>query len=353
MKILVTGGGGFIGTHLVSKISIDFPNADIFILDNFLEQVHGRNSNRKVQGAKHVVVGDVCDKILIEDIIEDFQPTHVYHLAAETGTGISLSNINLYAKTNIMGTVNLIEALSNKAKSLKKIILTSSRAVYGDGPWKSISNGRTYYPHGRTKEMLMDKIWDYPDMIPIGSDANSTVPHPCSIYGSTKLTQEHLISAWAISNSIEFYCFRLQNVYGPGQSPINSYTGITTHFINRALKKEPIEVFEDGNITRDFIYISDVIKVLILPLLSKSNGVVDVGTGHRVTIHEIATIINRICQGREIEISGNYRLGDVRFAALSDDYDFEIISGVKPNKIENGIEQLLKWMQNQKQFQKL
>ena len=143
-----------------------------------------------------------------------------------------------------------------------RVVLTSSRAVYGEGAWRD-TNGRVVYPGQRSRAMLEAKQWDFPGLTPVPSDATRTEPRPASIYGATKLTQELVLRAWALSFGVEIGLLRLQNVYGPGQSLSNPYTGIVSLFARLAKAKETIPVYEDGAIIRDFVFIDDVVQAVL------------------------------------------------------------------------------------------
>ena len=351
MRILITGGAGFIGSNLIKRIQRDYPSARLAVIDNLIEAVHGQNPRTKNDSIEKFVVADILDKGALSSLVDSFKPEIVYHLAAETGTGTSLNNPELHLSTNVVGTLNLLQSLSKNVKSLKKIVLSSSRAVYGEGPWIQEQTQQIFYPKGRTLEMLERQEWDYPGMKPLGFNSNTSIPNPCSIYGATKLSQESLISAWATANSIQFFCLRLQNVYGPGQSPINPYTGITMKFINQALSKENITVFEDGLITRDFVFISDVIDSLVTPLKSDQEGLFDVGSGEQVTILRVAELINKECDGAGVVINSEFRLGDVRFAGLQDNALPNAELDRKTVSFQTGLAKLLTWLRTQDQFE--
>jgi dTDP-L-rhamnose 4-epimerase len=351
MRILITGGAGFIGSNLINKIQEVYPEARLAVIDNLIEAVHGKNPTTFNHSIERFVIADILDFESLTSLVDDFKPEIVYHLAAETGTGTSLSNPELHLSTNIVGTLKLLQSLGKTGNSLKKVVLTSSRAVYGEGPWINKQTRQITYPKGRTISMLKRHEWDYPGMKPLGFNSKTSIPNPCSIYGATKLSQESLISAWASANSVQFSCFRLQNVYGPGQSPINPYTGITMKFINQALSKNSITVFEDGLITRDFVFISDVVDSLMEPLKSDHDGIFDVGSGEQLTILRVAEIINKACNGAGININSEYRLGDVRFAALQENAIPSTPLEKKPVNFEEGLVELLSWLSMQDQFE--
>lgn len=143
-------------------------------------------------------------------------------------------------------------------------------------------------------------------------------PNPSSVYGSTKLAQELVIRNWAASFSIPVSVLRLQNVYGPGQSPHNPYTGIITLFHRLASKGQTLDVYEDGNIGRDFVFIDDVVSALAASVTTPPSAteprLLDVGTGVMTTIHDAARAIAAHYGAPEPQVSGKFRDGDVRSA---------------------------------------
>ena len=164
-------------------------------------------------------------------------------------------------------------------------MLTSSRAVYGEGPWRA-ADGSVFEPAPRSHAQLAAAQWAHVDAsgqpaIPLPADAATTHPNPSSVYGSTKLAQELVLRNWSASFSVPLSVFRLQNVYGPGQSPHNPYTGIITLFHRLASRGETLDVYEDGEINRDFVYIDDVVAALVAGIDEPpaEQRILDVGNG--------------------------------------------------------------------------
>ena len=243
------------------------------------------------------------------------------HLAAETGTAQSLTESTRHATTNVVGTTAMLDAFVRHDALPRHVVLTSSRAVYGEGPWRAADgtrlragaalprparprrSGRTSTPPGSR-----------PRRSP--ADAATTHPNPSSVYGSTKLAQELVLRNWSASFSVPLSVFRLQNVYGPGQSPHNPYTGIITLFHRLASRGETLDVYEDGEINRDFVYIDDVVSALVAGIDQPpaDQRVLDVGNGVRTTILDAARMIAAHHGAPEPQISGKFRDGDVRSA---------------------------------------
>ena len=323
MKVLITGGAGFIGLAF-AKFLIRSAQAEVVAYDNLLEQVHptGRLPADFPVEARFVK-GDVRDKRALDETLAGFLPDYVVHFAAETGTGQSMHEASRHASVNVVGVAELLDALHRRGHSPKRLLLSSSRAVYGEGAWLSAA-GAQFYPGARTQAQLAAAEWDFnaPDGSPARPEpheASRVNPNPTSIYGATKLAQEHLMAAWAAAHDVPLAVLRFQNVYGPGQSPNNPYTGIVNIFHQIARRGEVIPVYEDGNIGRDFVYVDDVVDACGAALLSPVAGksCYDVGTGVVLTINEIAKIIARLHNAPEPQICGKYRVGDVRWAVAS------------------------------------
>jgi dTDP-L-rhamnose 4-epimerase len=323
MKVLITGGAGFIGTAF-TKLLIERSGAEVVAFDNLLQQVHptGRPPEDFPAQAR-LVKGDIRDMAALDALLSGFSPDYVVHFAAETGTGQSMHEASRHASVNVVGTAELLDALHRNNIVPKRLLLSSSRAVYGEGAWISAKDDK-FYPGARTQAQLAAAEWDFnaPDgspARPAPHDAASVNPNPTSIYGATKLAQEHVMAAWAAAHDVPLSVLRFQNVYGPGQSPNNPYTGIVNIFHQIARRGEVIPVYEDGNIGRDFVFIDDVVDACAAALLSPAPGKTsyDVGSGVVLTIHDIARVIARMHKAPEPQICGKFRVGDVRWAVAA------------------------------------
>lgn len=347
-RVLVTGGAGFIGCA-ISKLLAGAGHR-VVAIDNLHPQIH----EKKVRPAAlhedvHLVVGDVTEAECWDSVLADFQPTLIYHLAAETGTGQSLLEATRHGNVNVVGTTQMTDALSRHNCVPRSIILSSSRAVYGEGAWVDDRGGVTY-PGIRTHEMLAAAMWD-----PTSSEGKAlhALPHcasvlhpsPTSVYGATKLAQEHILAAWCSAMGVDLKILRLQNVYGVGQSPNNPYTGIITLFHRMARKGHAIPVYEDGEIVRDFVYIDDVADALVsVGLHMQPVGVVDVGTGRRISIGHAAQTIASMHGAPTPFVTAQFRDGDVRSAVASTDLlgKFVDVNGFK--SFEAGAELVGNWL---------
>jgi len=326
-NILITGGAGFIGSNLALKlISMGY---SVKILDNLSKQIHGEQPDESslylsLKEKTMFLKGDVSVRADLEKALSDSDA--VIHLAAETGTGQSMYEIERYTNVNIGGTALLWDILANKKHSVKKVIVASSRAIYGEGSYSCKQHG-TVYPESR-KDGDMKK-GDFCIKCPHCNENVTLIPtsegskiHPTSIYGFTKQAQEEMSMIAGKSLNIPVVAFRYQNVYGPGQSLSNPYTGILSIFSTRIKNGNEISIFEDGKESRDFVYIDDVIDATILGLEKEAANYesFNVGTGERTDVLTVAQTLNEKYKANvEVKITGNYRLGDIRdnFADIS------------------------------------
>ena len=320
-KILITGGAGFIGSNLA--LALLGRGCEVTVLDSLSPQVHGSNPPqtsplyRSIAGKVNFIEGAVTSRADWEKALAGQDA--VVHLAAETGTGQSMYEIERYANTNIGGTAILLDILTNRRHSVKKVVVASSRAVYGEGKYLCPTCG-AIYPAARKDEDM--RRGDFECKCPHckGSVAlqptdESSKIHPTSVYGITKQIQEEMVMTVCLYLGVAGVAFRYQNVYGPGQSLSNPYTGILSIFSTRIRNGNPLNIFEDGRESRDFVFIDDVVEATLLGLeREEANGCVfNVGSGEPI---DVATVANELQKSYGVQvpvsISGSYRLGDIR-----------------------------------------
>lgn len=296
-KVLITGGAGFIGSNLA--LFLIQQGCSVTVLDNLSEQIHGANPAStsplyiSIKDKVNFIKGTVTSRTDWENAIAGNEV--IVHLAAETGTGQSMYQISHYTEVNIGGTAIMLDILANTKTSIKKVIIASSRAIYGEGKYISGELGVVYPAHRSAKEMDAGNFEvTYPGATGplqlVATDEESKI-HPSSVYGITKQNQEQMVMTVCPTIGIAPVAFRYQNVYGPGQSLTNPYTGILSIFSTLIRNKKPINIFEDGKESRDFVFIDDVVRATFSGIeKEEANGqVFNVGTGVATTVLEVAS----------------------------------------------------------------
>ena len=352
-NILITGGSGFIGSRLCEKLYAR--GYSITILDNLSEQIHGTTESslfKKIKGKCTFVKGDVRNKEDWKKVIggQDI----IVHLAAETGTGQSMYEIEKYNDVNIMGTAHLLEILASTEHSVKKMIVASSRAIYGEGKYNCKIHG-DQYPLQR-KEIDMERAEFNPkceicnvELNLLATDEKSKI-NPSSIYGINKQQQEQMVMLMGDSLGIPSVAFRYQNVYGPGQSLSNPYTGILSIFSTRILNGNNLEIYEDGLESRDFVFIDDVVDATILGIeKEEANGeIFNVGSGVATTVKEVANSLKKFYNSEiNISISGKYRLGDIRHNYADLNKAKNLLGFTPKYNFQKGISEFVSWVKTQ------
>jgi dTDP-L-rhamnose 4-epimerase len=345
--VLITGGAGFIGSALARRLVE--AGYDLAVMDILHPQVHAEGAKIDLPSSVRLFTGDVTHAPDCDAVLRMFKPAQIVHLAAETGTAQSLSEATRHGSVNVVGTTQLLDALGRCGHVPDQLVLASSRAVYGEGAWQSGDD--VFYPPPRSHAQLVAGVWDPQGptgdpAIPLASSASRTEPRPTNIYAATKLAQEHILAAWTAAHDTKLSVLRLQNVYGPGQSLTNSYTGIVALFARLSLEKQALEVYEDGRIVRDFVYIDDVVEGLFAAIESPAapSRYVDIGSGVPTTIHELAQQLAAICGASEPVVVGKFRDGDVR-AARCDIEPATNQLGWRPKwSLEEGMRALLDWI---------
>jgi dTDP-L-rhamnose 4-epimerase len=327
-KVLITGGAGFIGSNLSLKL-ID-KGYIITVLDNLSPQIHGADPENdsplynSIKDKVNFIRGTVTSQNDWVKAIADQDV--IVHFAAETGTGQSMYEIKKYTDVNIGGTALMLDVLTNLPHKVKKVIVASSRSIYGEGKYYSENLGDVYPSH-RVSEFMDNGDFEVKyrgtqkPLQLVATDENSKI-HPSSVYGITKQNQEQMVMVVCPTIGIAAVAFRYQNVYGPGQSLSNPYTGILSIFSTQIKNGNAINIFEDGQESRDFVFINDVVDATILGIEKDeaNNQVFNVGTGVAVNVLTVAeTLQQQYKTNIPVKITGNYRLGDIRhnFADLT------------------------------------
>ena len=354
-KILITGGAGFIGKRLA--VSLCNAGHEVSVFDILLAQVHSdaAGSVETLERAGvNFAIGDVRDEVALQDVIARSRAEIIVHLAAETGTGQSYDLPVRYNDVNVMGTAKLIEALRaarDKGIKVRRVLLAGSRAVYGEGACRDV-DGREVTAVPRLSSDLAAGDFAPKDikgrtLTPIASCASTTVPAPSSIYASTKLMQEYLLRQGLEQSGIEAGILRLQNVYGAGQSLHNPYTGVLSIFANQLLNGNTLNIYEDGKIVRDFVYVSDVVTAFhrLCEIEQVPADTIDIGSGVSATILDVAgEMLNLLnLDADRLQISGDFRPGDIRHAVADISAAKTALDWQPQVSLGEGIGKLIAW----------
>ncbi|MAM00314.1 MAG: epimerase [Alteromonadaceae bacterium] len=324
MRILITGGLGFIGRELTRQF-LEQGGHELVLVDMLSEQVHGTDpdySNITDNAAVTFIKNDICTPGLLKDALKGVDV--VYHLAAETGTGQSMYEIQQYYRTNVMGTALLLEEIvKDPALRPKSLILSSSRSIYGEGAYvrgdaTDPETAARHYPMARSVVDMNAGRFEFESdgaaLVPVATRETDPAD-PRSLYAASKLSQEQMCQIACASVDVDYVALRLQNVYGPGQSLRNPYTGILSIFTNILRRGGKIDIFEDGEESRDFVFVSDVARAFraAVNLAPDAPRVLNVGMGHAYTVTEMVRMLEKkMDRPNSSAVSGRFRPGDIR-----------------------------------------
>ena len=355
MKFLITGGLGFIGQTLIPKLLAD-PQNSIVVLDKLSEQVHGTNPDiQHVTNSSRLqfVRDDICNREAIQTLLPGVDV--VYHLAAETGTGQSMYDIENYFRTNVQGTAVLLEAIvKNTASRPKAFVLASSRSVYGEGAYVSEKNAgkigaSRHFPSGRIVADMERGHFDFSfegeKLLPVPTLETDELK-PQSLYAASKLAQEHMCQIACASVGIHYTALRFQNVYGPGQSLRNPYTGIISIFTNILRQGRSIDIFEDGAESRDFVFVEDVVTALCAAPNRGSHTpfIINVGCGKPTSVMHLAELLQKkLGVSGKARVSGRFRPGDIRHCYADIQLMQNVLGISHLTGLEEGLSKTVDW----------
>lgn len=293
MRVLITGGSGFIGSHIAEHFQ---GKADVRILDN-LRSGHIENlAGLDVEFIK----GDVLDREVLAQAMKDVD--YVFHLAAMISVPESVLKPVECVRMNAEGTLMVLEEAA--AAGVKKLCFSSSAAIYGDNP--------------------------------VTPKRETMLPEPKSPYAVTKLDGEYYCKMFNDSGKLKTACMRYFNVFGPRQDPKSAYAAAVPIFTSKAVKNDKISVFGDGEQTRDFIYVKDIVAANVFLAMNEFSGVYNVAYGKRITINDLIGMIKKITgSSSEIEYLPE-RLGDIKHSMAA--VDKLLATGFKPGAdFESGL----------------
>lgn len=350
-RILITGGAGFIGSRVAHRLVRE--GWDVRIVDALLPQVHGaspadRPAVRELREGADFIVGDVRDRAVCASALRDC--THVLHLAAETGTSQSIYSAERYADVNVLGTIALIDALTESRHRPGTLVVASSRALYGEGRGQCLEHGPVDPPPRRRDDLAARHFEPQCPVCGATVDAIATpetaLPSPASVYAVTKLAQEHLVLGACRLLGLRGAALRYQNVYGGGQSLRNPYVGILPLFAGAVTTGETVQIFEDGHQTRDFVHVDDVVEATCRALARPpaEPTAINVGSGETIDLlgllRQVETALDR--PARTL-ITGQFREGDIRHNRACLERAKRLLDFTPRVSLRDGVEEFVAW----------
>ncbi|HEV7550324.1 MAG TPA: NAD-dependent epimerase/dehydratase family protein [Candidatus Angelobacter sp.] len=350
-NVLVTGGCGFVGSHLVDALVAQ--GHHVRVLDNLDPQVHGDKAPDYLHPDAELLRGEIQDPGAVSNALRGIDV--VFHLAAAVGVGQSMYEISRYVGTNAQGTAVLLQALLRRPSKVTKLIIASSMSIYGEGKYACEKCGDVAPPL-RSVQQLQNREWELnclkcgSHLEPIPTDESKSL-QCSSIYALSKKDQEEMSLLFGRTYKLPVVALRYFNIYGPRQALSNPYTGVAAIFASRLLNGNPPLVFEDGRQLRDFVGINDIVRANILAM-DNSGGdgkALNIGSGQPISIFEVAGVLGRALHTSiDCELTEKYRAGDIRhcFADIS---AARACLGYKPEvQFSNGVKDLVEWLQSQK-----
>ncbi len=352
-RVLVTGGAGFIGSHIVDGL-IDRGHT-VRVFDNLSPQVHsdGYETPAYLNPKAEFVLGDMRDRDALAQALNDVQV--VFHEAAAVGVGQSMYEICRYIDHNVLGTANLLDILANDGYEIEKLIVASSMSIYGEGEYRCRHCG-VVFPQPRSEAQLAERVWEMhcphcmEKLRPLPTDEGKPLS-PTSIYAISKRDQEEMCLSIGRAYGIPTVALRYFNTYGSRQALSNPYTGVAAIFSARILNGNPPLIFEDGLQTRDFVHVKDIVQANLLALENPEADykVFNVGTGKGTTILDLARMLVDQLDHPELEpqIVERFRAGDIRHCYADISKIQKEIGYVPSVSLEEGIKDLVQWMMGQ------
>lgn len=342
MNILITGGAGFIGSHLSDKLVEE--GHTVIIYDNLDQQVHLTGDwpdyiNPNVEK----IYGDVQDKKFLQQVIQDYNIEAVYHFAAKVGVGQSMYEIDSYTNVNVGGTANLLDIIVNKKTNIQKIIVASSMSIYGEGSYSKNIN------MNRSIDQLKQHHWDINDNQPIPTFETKQLESQ-SIYALSKKMQEEMCLSVGRAYNIPTVALRFFNIYGTRQALSNPYTGVVAIFCSCFLNDQSPLIFEDGKQLRDFVHINDITNACYLSLIKPQADyeVFNVASGSPISIYDLAILVQKqMGSDKTPIISNKFRVGDVRHCFANID-KIKGFLGYEPKyNLDESLKDLIDWVKKQ------
>jgi dTDP-L-rhamnose 4-epimerase len=346
--VLVTGGAGFIGSHLVDLLLER--GERVRVLDNLDPLAHPSGRPDNLDAEAELVEGDLRDRATVDRALAGVE--RVFHLGGVVGNGESMMNVRRAVDHNAGGTATLLEAVVARRDRIKRLVAASSMVVYGEGSYRCPEHGPVH-PGARAAEQLRRRQWD-PRCPACGGLATPVPTHedaplrPTSVYGVTKRDQEELVLLLGRAYGVEAVALRYLNVYGPRQALANPYTGVAAIFAARVRGGRRPLVFEDGAQIRDLVHVSDVVRAtrLAMDAPAAAGHAINVATGRRVRILELAGRIAAALGSAELapDVTGEYRSGDIRHCFADVSRARELLGFEAGTTLDDGLPELAAWV---------
>lgn len=351
MRVLVTGGAGFIGSHLSDLLLAE--GHEVRALDSIETQVHPDGERPGyLDPAVELVVGDVRDREAVRHAVGGVDA--VVHLAAAVGVGQSMYEIERYMSINTIGCAVVLEEILERRDAIQKVVVASSMSIYGEGQHLDPATGEHGLAPGlRPTKQLERHEWEVRGANgPLEPEPTAeTKPlRPTSIYAISKRDHEEMVLAIGAAYGIPSVALRFFNVYGARQALSNPYTGVGAIFASRLMNGRPPLVFEDGQQTRDFIDVRDIVRGIHLALTkSGADGeTVNLGTGKATNLLELADVLSRgLGVDIEPDVVGQFRAGDIRHCYADTRKGAELLGFRSQIDFESGVQDLLTWIEGQ------
>ncbi|BDG07483.1 NAD-dependent epimerase/dehydratase family protein [Anaeromyxobacter paludicola] len=349
-RVLITGGAGFIGSHLADHLLAR--GYAVRALDALSPQVHGEDPARPPWLAPEVElqVGDVRDPAAVRRALQGVDA--VVHLAAAVGVGQSMYQVAHYTSVNGLGTAVLLEALIERP--VAKLLVASSMSIYGEGLYRA-ADGQVRPGAERSLSQLQARDWEVrgPDGEPLAPvpTPEGKAPSLPSVYALSKFDQERLCLTLGRAYGIPTVALRFFNVYGARQALSNPYTGVLAIFAARLLNRRRPLVNEDGRQRRDFVAVEDVARACRLALESPAadGQAVNVGSGRSYTVLDVAARLARALdrEALEPEVVGKYRMGDIRHCFADIGLARRLLGYAPRVDFDDGLAALAGWLEGQ------
>jgi dTDP-L-rhamnose 4-epimerase len=344
---LVTGGAGFIGSHLVDALLAD--GLRVRVLDDLTPQAHATGTARFLAADAELVVGDLRDRATVDRALEGVEV--VFHLGGMVGNGQSMVEIRRYVDVNSVGTATLLEAIAARRDRVRRLVVSSSMAVYGDGAYRCEEHG--VVADVRRPEARLDaRCWE--PLCPRCDREVVTVPtpehhalRPISTYGITKRDQEELCLVLGRAYEVPTLALRYLNTYGSRQALSNPYTGVAALMVTRLLHGKRPVIFEDGQQQRDLVHVRDVVAANLAAARAPQAAwyrAFNVGTGGSITIAQLARLLaRRLGLSIEPDVTAMFRRGDIRHCTADVEQARALLGWQAKVTLEAGAEELVRW----------